>query len=203
MERIIVYPTLIWAIVFGGYLMAMVEAVLLSTIQESLMVKISLQVHLHFSLQLRLMLMAEWVSDSQPRHRLFFPVHISPSVHLRILLEPCAVLNWFVQEQIFTIELSKGILLEFGFFVGKILFHFRGHGSGLSDKLSALLAVGTTICGGSAIAITSPLIKAKEEETSYAVSVIVISAFILMVVMLFLGNILGMSETAFGVWAGT
>ena len=38
--------------------------------------------------------------------------------------------------------------------------------------LSTLLSVGTTICGGSAIAVTAPLIKAKEEETSYAIGTI-------------------------------
>ncbi|MDD4362951.1 MAG: putative sulfate exporter family transporter, partial [Atribacterota bacterium] len=75
--------------------------------------------------------------------------------------------------------------------------------AGLSDKLSTLLAVGTTICGGSAIAITSPLIRAKEEETCYAVSVIVISAFLLLITMPLLGRLLGLNETFFGVWAGT
>jgi uncharacterized integral membrane protein (TIGR00698 family) len=74
---------------------------------------------------------------------------------------------------------------------------------GLPEKLSALLAVGTSICGGSAIAITSPLIKAKEEETSYAVSTIVISAFILLVTLPILGGILGLDQQAFGIWAGT
>ncbi len=74
---------------------------------------------------------------------------------------------------------------------------------GLPEKLSALLAVGTSICGGSAIAITSPLIKAKEEETSYAVSTIVISAFLLLVTLPILGGILGLDQQAFGIWAGT
>jgi uncharacterized integral membrane protein (TIGR00698 family) len=87
--------------------------------------------------------------------------------------------------------------------VGFFAIYLIARKVGLSDKLSSLLAVGTTICGGSAIAITSPLIKAKEEETCYAVSVIVVSAFILMITMPFLGTLLGMSETTFGIWAGT
>ena len=87
--------------------------------------------------------------------------------------------------------------------VGFFAIYLLARKAGLSDTLSALLAVGTTICGGSAIAITSPLIKAKEEETCYAVSVIVVSAFILMITMPFLGTLLGMTETAFGIWAGT
>lgn len=87
--------------------------------------------------------------------------------------------------------------------VGFFAIFLIGKKAGLSDKFSALLAVGTTICGGSAIAITSPLIKAKEEETSYAVSVIVISAFILLITLPFLGKLLGLNETFFGIWAGT
>lgn len=87
--------------------------------------------------------------------------------------------------------------------VGFFATYHLARKAGLSDKLSVLLAVGTTICGGSAIAITAPLIKAKEEETCYAVSVIVVSAFILMLTLPFLGSILGMSETVFGIWAGT
>jgi len=87
--------------------------------------------------------------------------------------------------------------------VGFFFIYFLGKKVGLPDKLSALLAVGTTICGGSAIAITSPLIKAREEETSYSVSTIVIAAFILLVSLPFLGKILGLNQTAFGIWAGT
>jgi len=87
--------------------------------------------------------------------------------------------------------------------VGFFAIYLIARKAGLSDKFSALLAVGTTICGGSAIAITSPLIKAKEEETCYAVSVIVVSAFILLITLPFIGKLLGLNETFFGIWAGT
>jgi uncharacterized integral membrane protein (TIGR00698 family) len=72
----------------------------------------------------------------------------------------------------------------------------------LPEKMSALLAVGTTICGGSAIAITAPLIKAREEETSYSVSTIVIAAFVLLVSLPLLGGLLGLDQASFGIWAG-
>jgi len=87
--------------------------------------------------------------------------------------------------------------------VGFFTIYLMARKTSLPAKLSALLAVGTTVCGGSAIAITSPLIKAKEEETSYAVSVIVISAFILLITMPFIGKLLELNEAFFGVWAGT
>jgi len=87
--------------------------------------------------------------------------------------------------------------------IGFFFIYFLGKKLGLSQKISALLAVGTTICGGSAIAITSPLIKAKEEETSYAVSTIVIAAFVMLISLPFLGHVLNLPETAFGIWSGT
>ena len=87
--------------------------------------------------------------------------------------------------------------------VGFFFIYNLGSKLGLSQKISALLAVGTTICGGSAIAITSPLIKAREEETSYSVSTIVIAAFVMLIALPFLGQVLGLPETAFGVWSGT
>lgn len=101
-------------------------------------------------------------------------------------------------------ELPLCLLVILGSMLAGFFFvFFLGRKLGLPDKLSALLAVGTTICGGSAIAITSPLIKAKEEETGYAVSTIVIAAFVLLVGLPFLGGWLGLNQTAFGIWAGT
>jgi uncharacterized integral membrane protein (TIGR00698 family) len=44
----------------------------------------------------------------------------------------------------------------------------------LPERLGALIAVGTSICGVSAIVATSPAIDAEEEETAYAVAVITI-----------------------------
>ncbi len=87
--------------------------------------------------------------------------------------------------------------------IGFVFVYFLARKLGLPEKLSALLAVGTTVCGGSAIAITSPLIKAKEEETSYAVSTIVLAAFLLLVSLPILGGALGLNQQSFGIWAGT
>jgi uncharacterized integral membrane protein (TIGR00698 family) len=88
-------------------------------------------------------------------------------------------------------------------FIGYFFIYFLGKKLGLSRRICALRAAGTTICGGSAIAIISPLIKAREEETSYSVSTIVIAAFIMLLTLPFLGEVLDLSQTAFGIWAGT
>jgi len=101
-------------------------------------------------------------------------------------------------------ELPLSLVVIFAsMIIGFFFIYIIGKKIGLPDKLSALLAVGTTICGGSAIAITSPLIKAKEEETCYSVSTIVIAAFVLLITLPFLGNALGLNQISFGIWSGT
>ncbi len=45
---------------------------------------------------------------------------------------------------------------------------------GLPERLGTLIAVGTAICGVSAIVATSPAIDAEDEEVAYAVAVITI-----------------------------
>jgi uncharacterized integral membrane protein (TIGR00698 family) len=73
----------------------------------------------------------------------------------------------------------------------------------LSPTLSTLLSVGTTICGGSAIAVTAPLIKAKEEETCYAIGTITLWGLAAILVYPQVAGALGVGDAAFGVFAGT
>lgn len=72
----------------------------------------------------------------------------------------------------------------------------------LPKTLATLLSVGTTICGGSAIAVTSPLIRAKEEETSYAISVIALWGLFAMIFYPKFAQLLGATDIQFGVFSG-
>jgi uncharacterized integral membrane protein (TIGR00698 family) len=74
---------------------------------------------------------------------------------------------------------------------------------GVPSRLRTLVGVGTGICGASAIAAVSGVIAATEAEIAYAVSTIF--AFNLVAVLLFppIGHLLGLSQSSFGVWAGT
>lgn len=72
----------------------------------------------------------------------------------------------------------------------------------LKRTLGILLAVGTTICGTSAIAITAPLLKANEAETSYAVSVVAFCGLVAIFLYPLLGQYIGMNDVQFGVFAG-
>ena len=73
----------------------------------------------------------------------------------------------------------------------------------IGDKLTLLIGVGTAICGGSAIAAVTPIIKPDEHETAFSISTIFL--FNVLAVLLFptLGHLLHLSDAGFGMWAGT
>jgi uncharacterized integral membrane protein (TIGR00698 family) len=83
------------------------------------------------------------------------------------------------------------------------LIYFLGKVFKLPTALAILLSVGTTICGGSAIAVTAPLIKAKEEETSYAIGTIALWGLIAILFYPKIAQLLGVTDVNFGIFAGT
>ncbi len=78
-----------------------------------------------------------------------------------------------------------------------------GRALGIPGKLKVLIGAGTAICGGSAIAAITPVLKQEDHDTAYALSTIVL--FNIVAVMLFpaIGKMLGMTDAGFGMWAGT
>ena len=71
---------------------------------------------------------------------------------------------------------------------------------------ATLVGVGSSICGGSAIAATAPVIDASDDEVAQAISVIFFFNVIAALVFPIFGHLLGMSTTsgeAFGIFAGT
>ena len=87
--------------------------------------------------------------------------------------------------------------------VGFFLIYILGKLFTLPPALALLLAVGTTICGTTAIAITAPLIKAPEEETSYAVGTVALWGLVAILLYPYLGHLMQASDFNFGVFAGT
>lgn len=68
---------------------------------------------------------------------------------------------------------------------------------------ATLVGVGSSICGGSAIAATAPVIKAKDEEIAKAISVIFLFNMIAAIIFPSLGQLLGLSNHGFAIFAGT
>lgn len=73
----------------------------------------------------------------------------------------------------------------------------------IPGKISTLVGVGSSICGGSAIAATAPVIDADDEEIAQAISVIFLFNILAALIFPTLGGLLGMSNDGFGLFAGT
>ena len=73
----------------------------------------------------------------------------------------------------------------------------------MDSAIATLIAVGSSICGGSAIAATAPVIRAKDEQVAQAISVIFLFNVIAALIFPTLGSMLGMSNEGFGLFAGT
>lgn len=76
----------------------------------------------------------------------------------------------------------------------------------IPSKISTLVGVGSSICGGSAIAATAPVIDASDEEVAQAISVIFFYNVIAALIFPLMGTLIGFSTTSgetFGIFAGT
>lgn len=76
----------------------------------------------------------------------------------------------------------------------------------IPGRISTLIGVGSSICGGSAVAATSTVIGADDEEVAQAISVIFLFNVIAALIFPALGSLLGIDAadgTAFGIFAGT
>ena len=82
-----------------------------------------------------------------------------------------------------------------GYFVGRAL--------GLNWKLSNLISAGTGICGGSAIAAIAPVIDAEDKDIAYAMSATFLFDMVMIVLFPIRGQAMGLSDMAYGLWAGT
>jgi uncharacterized integral membrane protein (TIGR00698 family) len=77
-----------------------------------------------------------------------------------------------------------------------------GRAFGLNRNLSALLAVGSSVCGVSAIIATQGAIDADDEDASFAIAAILALGAVSLLVFPLIGHALGMSDHSFGLWSG-
>lgn len=82
-----------------------------------------------------------------------------------------------------------------GYIVGRLL--------GMNWKLSNLISAGTGICGGSAIAAIAPVIDAEDKDIAYAMSATFLFDMAMILLFPIMGHAMGLSDTAYGLWAGT
>jgi uncharacterized integral membrane protein (TIGR00698 family) len=92
---------------------------------------------------------------------------------------------------LFTIA-SIVLTLTVGYLLGRLLK--------INQKTSFLISAGTAICGGSAIAAVSPVIKAEEKQISIALGTIFILNSIALFVFPAIGHHFHLSQSQFGLW---
>lgn len=93
-------------------------------------------------------------------------------------------------------ELTIGsviIVLLLGALLGKFL--------SMSRKSSHLIASGTAICGGSAIAAVAPAVDASEKDTSVSLGVVFLLNSIALIIFPSIGHLMNLSQHQFGLWS--
>ena len=95
----------------------------------------------------------------------------------------------------FFLWISFYVLVAFGavIFLGKIL--------GVSEKLSFLLASGTAVCGGTAIASVAPTIRAQPEDLTTAITIVFLLNAIAVLFFPLSNDLLDLDDRQFGAWA--
>jgi len=94
------------------------------------------------------------------------------------------------------------LLVAFAIALSFAFMHLIGRAFGLRPKLTSLLAIGSSICGVSAIIAAKPAIGADDEDASYAIAAILALGAISLFAFPLLGHSLHLSDKAYGLWAG-
>lgn len=130
-----------------------------------------------------------------------------PYLHLNhkathILLQVSVVGLGFGMNVTSAMEAGKeGIVFTIISIIGTLIIGFlMGKSLNIEKKTSYLISAGTAICGGSAIAAVSPVIKAEEKQISVALGTIFILNSIALFLFPFMGHQLHLSQTQFGMW---
>lgn len=118
----------------------------------------------------------------------FAIILLGASLNIRTVL---TVGRFSLTVMVFTLATCFGL----GALIGKAL--------GLNWKTSSLINAGTGICGGSAIAAIAPVIDATDIDIAYGMSATFLFDTVMVVVFPILGRWMGLSDAAFGLWAGT
>lgn len=120
------------------------------------------------------------------------------------LLQTCVVLLGFGMNLPVVLHLGMDGSLFAAVTIGATLLlgWWLGKGLKLDGQTTALVSVGTAICGGSAIAAVSSVIAASEAQIAVSIGTIFLLNAIALYIFPMLGHMLHLSQGQFGLWAG-
>lgn len=97
---------------------------------------------------------------------------------------------------------AEGLLYTFvGISLGLGLGILLGRKLKLNRDTTLLISVGTSICGGSAIAAAAPVLKAKAHDIALATAIVFLLNAAALLIFPPLGHLLGLDQTQFGIWS--
>jgi uncharacterized integral membrane protein (TIGR00698 family) len=94
------------------------------------------------------------------------------------------------------------LLIAISLSLSLTFMHLIGRAFKLKPKLTSLLAIGSAICGVSAIIAAKPSIDADDEDASYAIAAILALGALSLFTFPLIGHTLHLSDKAYGLWAG-
>jgi uncharacterized integral membrane protein (TIGR00698 family) len=94
------------------------------------------------------------------------------------------------------------LLLAVALTLSMTFMHLLGRAFKLKPKLTSLLAIGSSICGVSAIIAAKPSIDADDEDASYAIAAILALGAVSLFTFPLIGHALHLSDKAYGLWTG-
>ena len=118
------------------------------------------------------------------------------------------LLSWSIVGLGFGIQLEQAVAASFqgigliasSIFGTLILGYCLTRLLGIEVKTGYLIASGTAICGGSAIAAVAPAINARNDQTTLALATVFILNSVALLLFPLIGSALNMSQNAFGLW---
>ena len=110
------------------------------------------------------------------------------------------------------IQISFAELAQFGLknlaitistlFASFFFIKMIGKRLGVHEKLAELIAAGTSVCGAAAVMGVNTATDAEDDDVTYAIGMVTIFGTIAMLSYPFIGNLLQLSDNAFGMWCG-
>ncbi|WP_043651132.1 YeiH family protein [Nocardia thailandica] len=104
---------------------------------------------------------------------------------------------------VLTVGRDTAVVLVGTLVVGGVAALIVGRLLAVDPESATLVAVGTTICGASAIAAATAVLRPRRQRVAYALGTIFVFNIVAVLAFPPLGRALGMSDRAFGLWAGT
>lgn len=123
----------------------------------------------------------------------------------KYILQTAVVLLGFSMNlnQVFQVGITSLPIILSTIFTALIIAYLFYRKFNIDKNIAILVGVGSSICGGSAIAATAPVIKAKEPDVAQAISVIFIFNVLAAFLFPLVGRLLGLSHQGFAIFAGT